>query len=127
MAQLVWLLAGLALLWFLLLNGVADRIMCALIGRVLFATTSLGKRRFQRLLQVGDGYSVCEHRAAQRIMDANGRLDDTALAALGLRVLALRSTDGTVSHGELSAAAVRDGDTLILFGRDSAHESLGSA
>lgn len=126
MVQLVWLLAGLVLLWFLMLNGVADRIMCALIGRFLLATTSLGKRQFQRLLQVGDGYSVCEHSAVRVILDADGRLDAAALAESGLRVLAMRSTDGTLSHGDFSATTVRDGDTLILFGRDAEHELLGS-
>ncbi|MGI9341723.1 MAG: potassium transporter TrkA [Gammaproteobacteria bacterium] len=127
MAQLGWLLVGLALLWFLMLNGFANRIMCTVIGRVLVATTSLGKRRFHRLLQVGEGYSVCEHSAVQTILNPNGGLDDSALAASGLLVLALHSTDGMVSHDDLSAATVRDGDTLILFGRDEAHESLGSA
>ena len=58
--QLSWLLGGLALLWFLMLNKTADRIMCSLISKILKATTFLGKRKFQRVLQVSNGYSVCK-------------------------------------------------------------------
>ena len=44
-----------------MLNPVADRILCTWIGRWLNKATLLGQRRFHRLLQLGGGYSVCEH------------------------------------------------------------------
>jgi len=40
--QLAWLSGALFLLWFLMLNASADRIMCRLIGRILVSRTSMG-------------------------------------------------------------------------------------
>jgi len=126
MMQLAWLLLGLALLWFLMLNATADRIMCRLIGKVLESTTVLGKRSFQRLVQIGDGYSVCEHSVIPDVSNGDGKLVESDLAALGLTVLAVRSKSGEVSVGYPSGGAISAGDTVVLFGRDIGHETLGS-
>ena len=58
--QVAWLIAGLILLWVFMLSAPADRLLCRTISKVLRATTLLGQRRYNRLLQLGDGYSVCE-------------------------------------------------------------------
>lgn len=118
MMQLAWLLLGLALLWLLMLNATADRIMCKLIGKFLESTTMLGKRSFNRLVQIGDGYSVCEHSV---IPDSAAESD---LAKLGLTVLAVRSKSGEVSAGYPSGGRISAGDTVVLFGRDTGHEVL---
>jgi len=124
-AQLAWLLAGLALLWFLMLNKTADRSLCTFIGKILRVTTFLGQRRFQRLLQIGDGYSICEHPLASHWMDENGQLVDAEFAALELSVLAIRSPRGDVSIRDRQSGPVDAGDTVVLFGRDAGHEELG--
>ena len=124
MAQLAWLSGGLALLWFLMLNPTADRIMCASIGRMLEATTLLGRRPFYRLLQLGDGYSVCEHQAASGLLDEQGTLREPKMAELGLSLLAVRSRDGHVFI-ERRERGIEPGDTLILVGPDTGHEALG--
>lgn len=119
LTQLAWLLAGLALLWFLMLNSTADRILCALIGKVLESTTELGKRRYHRLLQIGDGYSVCEHPLNPDWLKDGGKLLESDLATLDLKLLAVRSPDG-----QLSGNKIENGHTLILFCSDAAQEKL---
>lgn len=110
--QLGWLLGGLAVLWFLMLNERADRILCAVIGGVLESATFLGTRGFHRLLQVSDGYSVCEHPVALRYLDDNGGVSENHLAALDLVLLAIRSAEG------------ESVERLVLFGPDPSHEAF---
>lgn len=47
--QLLWLAAVLLVLWFLVLNPFADRIMCNIIGRLLARTEGFGGRKPARL------------------------------------------------------------------------------
>ncbi len=124
LTQLAWLLGGLVLLWFFMLNAAADRFLCKLIGRFLTSTTFLGKRRFQRLLQVGNGYSVCEHPLTGQKPDQNYVLGPHDLQQLGLTVLAVRTSGGTVSSDFSSTATLGPGDTLVLYGCDEGHEAL---
>ncbi len=124
LTQLAWLLGGLALLWFLMLNSKADRILCALIGKILECTTELGKRRYHRLLQIGDGYSVCEHPLIPEWLNHGRVMIEPHLAKLDLKLLVIRSPDGQISHGQLSDAVIENGHTLIIFGQDAAHEKL---
>ena len=127
LTQLAWLLAGLALLWFLMLNSTADRILCALIGKVLESTTELGKRRYHRLLQIGDGYSVCEHPLNPDWLKDGSKSLESELAILEFQLLAVRSPDGQLSGGQLTDTIMENGQTLILFGHDAAHEKLVTA
>ena len=125
MVQLAWLLLGLALLWLFMLNTTADRIMCGLIGKFLESTTVLGKRSFHRLVQIGDGFSVCEHSAFPDEMLSDGRLAESDLKRLGLQLLAVRTKKGQVSAGYPPNGGLNEGDTVVLFGLDAGHESLG--
>ena len=125
LAQLAWLGGGLALLWFLILNGAADRAMCSIIGKVLESTTVLGKRRFHRLLQIGDGYSICEHPVTPQLLDGSGQLVMSSLTSLDLTILAARSEDGELTVGV--PGRVTTGDALVLWGHDEAHETFAGA
>ena len=117
--QIGWLLAGMALLWFLMLNKTADRLICALIGWVLNATTQLGGRNFSRVLQIGDGLSVCEH-PLDKVIDKN------ELASTGLHLMAVRDHDGSVRDHEGDTICPDDGGWLIAWGPDDAHDALAS-
>ncbi|MCG8559663.1 MAG: hypothetical protein MI824_07685 [Hyphomicrobiales bacterium] len=127
LAQLGWLAAGLALLWFVLLNPVADRAMCQAMSRLLRATTSLGKRRFARLLQVTDGVSVAEHLVQDAWISDRAALVALDLARHGLEALAVRRGDGAVVVHPDEGFELRSGDVLVLFGADAGHESLEDA
>lgn len=96
-----------------------------IIGNILESVTFLGNRRFHRLAEVGDGYSICEHPLASHWMDENGQLVDAEFAALEMSVLASRSPGGDVSVRDRQSGPVDAGDTVVLFGRDAGHEELG--
>lgn len=115
--QIAWLLGGGTLLWFLMLNKTADRLICALIAKVLNATTQLGKRRYHRVLQFGDGLSVCEH-PLDRVVGKD------ELASTGLNLMAVRDHDGKVRTVEGDSIRADDGGWLIAWGRDEDHEAL---
>ena len=118
MQQLVWLAAGIALLWFVMLNKTADRIICATLSKFLMATTQIGRRKYHRVLQIGDGLSVCEH-------PLEATIDSEALASMGLTLMAVRNHDGkirTTTQGE--PIHPDDGGWLIAYGDDTAHDAL---
>ena len=115
--QIAWLLGGVALLWFLMLNKTADRLICALIGRVLNVTTQLGKRRYSRVLQIGNGLSVCEH-------PLDRAFDREELASSGLHFMAVRDHDGKVNEHQGDTICPDDGGWLIAWGPDDAHDAL---
>lgn len=124
--QLTWLAAGLALLWFLMLNRTADRIMCSLISRILEATTFLGKRRFHRLVQIGDGFSICEHSLSESLPRDTAATLLSSMTELDLGLLAVTRPGRDLVVGcELQSSLVR-GDSLIVFGPDTGHEMLAS-
>ncbi len=117
MRQLVWLAGGLALLWFLMLNKTADRLICGAIGRLLASTTRLGQRKYHRLVQIGNGLSVCEH-------PFTGAIDLAAWNSMGLQLLAVRGPDGKVRENPDASKRPDDGSWLIVYGDDLAHDAL---
>jgi hypothetical protein len=123
-AQLTWLLGGLSLLWFLMLNDTADRLMCSFIGNVLESATFLGTRSFRRLVQVSNGYSVCEHTLEPIGANEYGAALPTTMAQLNLELLAVRRAGGELCVDIGGDAQIESGDTLVIFGRDSGHEAL---
>lgn len=121
--QLIWLVLGLGLLWFLMLNKTADRLLCSWIGRFLESTTFLGKRPFHRLVQISDGYSVCEHRVPANWLDAAGR-PNSELGRQGLVLLGARSVDGETLDTQADISALTIDHTLVLFGSDRSHDTF---
>lgn len=117
MTQLGWLLVGLTLLWFLMLNKTADRIMCSAISKVLNSTTQLGRRKYHRVLQIGDGLSVCEHPLETTI-------NTEELNSMGLRIMAVRDHDGNLRTTHDEAICPDDGGWLIAYGDDNGHDAL---
>jgi len=124
--QLTWLFGGLLLLWFLVLNNTADRVLCYLIARAIQSTTDLGRRGFHRLVQIGNGHSVCEHPATQNLIDHEGGSIAGELSKLDLLLLAVRSQHGEYSNRLTVERPLGPGDTLILYGPDESHDAMDS-
>ncbi len=122
--QLVWLVVVLGLLWFFILNKTADRWMSAIIGRFISQTTFLGKRHFTRLLQIGNGYSVCQHPIVSAWFNVENALTTVDFERLGLQVLSTHSRTGDISHSFESTALLTSGDSLIVYGADEGHDQL---
>ena len=122
--QLAWILAGLILLWVLMLNKMADRILCAFISKILQSQTVLGRRHYHRLFQISNGISICEH-PINAINHAQAvTLDENEVEKLGLKVLAVRRTDGSVASAFSEFKELLIGDVLVLYGLDDGHETI---
>lgn len=124
LVQLAWMFGGLVLLWILMLNGTADRILCSLINKFLQSATVIGKHHYHRLLQIGNGVSVCEHPISSNSQQQAGSLDQSDLDKLGLTVLAVRSAEGVISSDFSTIANLKPGEALLIYGRDDGHEAL---
>ena len=118
-SQVLWLMGAIALVWLFMLNPLADRILCSLMGWVLAVTTSLGQRRYLRTLQVCNGLSVAEHMHHGEGLDTVASLP---LAENSLRALALLRSDGSIVSEPAPDTALSHGDRLVLYGPDYAHE-----
>lgn len=123
-AQLVWLIGGLTVLWVVMLNGAADRMMCIVIGLILKKTTVLGKRRFQRLLQITDGYSVCEHPIVKELSRQISGPERVNFDGIDLKILGVRGAGGEFCVDLESRASLGLGDSLVMVGSDDEHEKL---
>lgn len=123
-AQLAWLAVVLGFIWFLILNGRAERWMCDLIGRALVSTTLLGKQHYICLLQTSDGYSVCQHPVATAWLDETQAVNLTLLQDLNLQLLSAHAVTGEIVGGFESTASLNPGDSLIVYGPDAGHNEL---
>lgn len=125
--QLIWLFGAIALLWFIALNPVADRVMCRSIDWLLQRTTSLGKGRAVPLLQLADGFSVAEH-----LVRPGSCAEGKPLAALAREaqcsvVLGIEHGDGAYSSRPAIDTPLVPGDRLMLYASDGQHEAIREA
>lgn len=98
--------------------------MCLFIGNMAEYATFLGKRSFRRLVQVSNGYSVCEHTLEPIGVSEYGAALPTTMAQLNLELSAVRRAGGELCVDATGDAQIESGDTLVIFGRDFGHEAL---
>lgn len=123
--QVAWIVTGLMVLWFLMLSPRADQHLCGFIGKVLKATTLLGQRDYECLVQIDDGYSVCEHPVHGFWLTDEGTLQVPDFEQLGLQVLAVRHPSGTISDDRFnSTSSLAAGSWLVVYGPDKGHQAL---
>lgn len=124
LSQIAWMVIGVGGLFLFLTNKRFDTFLCGVISRYLQKFTRLGKRRFDRLLQLADGVSIVEHHLAfGEAKDRHEFLSDYP----ELSLLALRSSEGETLIDAPDGQKLNHGDALILSGPDSAHERLAKA
>ncbi len=116
--QALVMLAAIGVTFFVSTNRTLDRNMCAMIGRILTRSTTLGRLGYHRLLQLGEESSIAEHQLTG---------DARPLAELdlhGLTLLAVRP-DGSLELKPVRAdTIVEPGDTLVLSGSESRHKAF---
>lgn len=119
--QVALIAAAVAFVAIILTNKTLDRALCGVIGVVLHRATSLAKRRFHRLCEIGDGTSVAEHR--YRGPDGTG-IETLRLLDFGLVLMAIHGEDGKQVGPMPAHRMLAAGDTIICFGSDQAHEDF---
>lgn len=118
MTQLGWIIGMTIVFFVVMLNPYIDRLFCKLIGHLLEKYTFLGGRHYRRLLQLGDKLSIGEH---QFFADESLTPSKAQAALENLSILAVKRKSGATERFSEDMDTINPGDTLILFGPDSAH------
>lgn len=123
LVQLAWMVGMTAVFFAIMLNPFIDGLICGFIGLVLEKCTFFGGRHYRRLLQLGNELSISEHQ-----FFANESLSpDKVRAELDdFTILAIKRKTGKTEAFSLGIGKINPGDSLIMFGRDNAHEDFGS-
>ena len=122
----VLLLVGLAGLYFISKSEAVDRRLSRLIGRMLNRHTDLDLRDHERLLHLSGEYSVKEVAVSPNTWLTNHTLGELRLRDEGVLVLGVTRADGSYLPVPGKETVLRGGDSLIVYGSDSAVMSLGS-
>ena len=119
--QITMIVAAVAFTLVMMTNKTVDRVMCGFIGTLLTKFTSLGKRRFQRLLQIADDLTLAEHihRGSQKLT-----LAELSPEARRLSILAIQGQSDIASAPFADDTSLSSGDILFCFGSDTAHEAF---
>lgn len=121
--QVIWIIGGIIVIYIMMTNKTADKIMSNIISVLLKRFTFLGKRRYTKLLEVADGMSIAEHHLA------NGEqhtVTETLEKFPSLQLISIRKRDGTSVNCLESDYVLDVGDALIILGRDDDHNALAS-
>ncbi len=120
-AQLLTIAAAIGIVVMMTCYRPLDRFMCDLIGKLLIRFTDLGKRRYQRILQLDDGYSIAEHTFHG---EAGQTIDSLENAENPITFLAVRNGKDRDFHQIGERLDLLPGDILICYGSEIAHNAL---
>lgn len=120
------LVAGLATVYFVSKSDFVDRRLSRWIGRLLVRHTDLDIRDHDRLLHLSGEYSVKEIAVAPGTWLTNHTLGELRLRDEGVLVLGVTRADGSYLPVPGKETVLRGGDSLIVYGSDSAVIGLGS-
>lgn len=120
------LVVGLAAVYFISKSDAVDRRLSRLIGKLLSRHTDLELRDHDRLLHLSGEYSVKEVAVLPDTWLTNHTLGELRLRDEGVLVLGVTRADGSYLPVPGKETVLRGGDSLIVYGSDSAVLSLGS-
>lgn len=124
--QVLELVAGIMAIFLLSRSNAVDRRLTALISQLLHQHTDLPRRDLGGLLQLCGQYSVKELLIRPGDWAAGRRLAELALREEGIVVLGITRPDGAYIGAPTGVTPVRDGDNLVLYGRDDDLDDLDS-
>jgi K+/H+ antiporter YhaU regulatory subunit KhtT len=115
--SLLWLLLGLAILWAIASSTWIDRQMSRVIAWALKRFTRLEVFDYQGLLNLSEGYTVCELAVQPEDWVAGKSLGELRLADEGVVVLGIHREDGRFVGTPTGITYIRAGDRVILYGK----------
>ena len=124
--QFLWLVGSVALLWFIALNPIADRLMCGSIGWLLQRMTMLGQPGPTSLLQISPRYSVAEH-AAPRGGGDGKQLSELRSVDQRIFILGVHHENGSYSSMPDPGMPLAAGDRVVVYASDEQHGALYEA
>ncbi len=115
LAQALWLGAVMVVLWFLVLNRHADRVICDVMRRLL-QRSDLFESRIVTLLQLPEAHAVAQIQIDEDSPLAGrpcGKLSET-----GLKVLGITARNGHFTHLPAADRQLHPLDKVTLYGSD---------
>ena len=116
-ARFLVLVLGILFLWMVSSSKWVDAQMFKVISWALKRFTSLDTQDYHGILHLSEGFSVDELEVSQGHWVAGRPLMDLKLSAEGVHVLGIMRADKTYVGTPTGNTYVRNGDTLILYGR----------
>ncbi|MFC4174971.1 TrkA C-terminal domain-containing protein [Microvirga sp. GCM10011540] len=125
LVRLLFLIVGVAALWFFAKSRWISYWMSRVIARALKRYTDLDTRDYAGLLHLAGEYAIMELKVQEGSWLSNRALQDLRLTDEGVLVLGVTHPDGNYEGAPRGSTVVHVGDTLALYGRSSELAKLG--
>jgi hypothetical protein len=122
--RLLYLIAGVILLWLTARNRIVEHALTRIIEWALHKWTHLDTRDYFELLKLSGGYSVRELHVEEGDWLAGRELRDCRLTEEGVTVLGVYRRDRSYVGAPGAQTPVDVGDTVLLYGQESLLEEL---
>jgi len=122
--RVAWLIAGLSIVTFVLLQRRVAVVMHRLFRDLLRRTGRLDVQDFVDLLQLTGEYGVIELNIGASHWLAGRRLAETRLLEEGVTVLGIQRPDGSFTGVPRGETRLEVDDVLVVYGKESAIETL---
>jgi hypothetical protein len=122
--KIVILLGGTLLLWTLANSKWIDQQLSRVIDKYLKKYGGLNVADYASLLRLSEDYRISEMAIECEHWLCNSKLRNTQLRDEGVNVLAISRSDGAFFGAPGADTTIRDGDTLIVYGRTDALKKL---
>ena len=118
------LAGGVAILWILANSRWIDQRLSKVINKILKKYSSLDVHDYASLLHLSGEYRISELAIEEGHWLVDRKVRDTKIRDEGLIILAITRQDGTYLGTPDGNTTIREGDSLLLYGRDKAFEKL---
>lgn len=115
--RLLWLVAGVVILWILARSRYVEEYLSRIIERSLRRWTDLDVRDYASLLKLSAEYTVKEMQIGEGDWLAGKKLRDCRLNDEGVTVLGIYRKDGSYVGAPRADTEIYPEDTVILYGR----------
>jgi len=122
--RLLWLVAGVVVLWILARSHYVERYLSRIIERALRRWTDLDVRDYASLLKLSGKYTVKELQVREGDWLAGKKLRRCRLNDEGVTVLGIYRSDGSYVGAPKADTEIYPEDTLILYGRGKTLRNL---
>ena len=124
LARLLYIAAGVLILWIVFTREWVNRKLSRLISLALKRWTTLDVRDYSSLLHLASRYTVTETLVQPKDWVADKTLGQLDLTGEGVLVLGVQRHDGTYIGAPTGRTKIAEKDTMILYGRQEALAEL---
>jgi len=124
LARLLYIAAGVLVLWIIFTSEWIGRKLSRLISLALRRWTTLDIRDYSSLLHLASRYTVTETQVQPKDWVAEKTLGELDLTGEGVLILGIQKPDGTYIGAPTGKTKIGGKDSMILYGRQEALAEL---